>query len=437
MPICYHSPLAALLVGLALASLACGGGTLPGPTAPRPTGTTTSVAATPLPTRGPALSRTGPARQSAGGRTKWGVHLLLDDGLQQWPRDVWDEHLAYARRLVGPGGYVVELIRADDLDSEKWQGFLDGAQRHGLNPIIRLATWQDRAAGHWVAPPADPNGNTYHELAARYARFISALRGQGPRYVLVGNEPNRGDEWGGYPDPAAYARYLIDVSSALHATAPGRVLVLNGALDQFAPNTRGQAPGGFRAYDAAGFLDGMQAAEPTVWQAIDLWASHAYPLGPFAAHPAERDFQIDDLGAADLASRTPPWPGLFNRGLNSYRWELYKLRSFGLTRDLEVFITETGWRHRGSQSPSSDAVGATVQDEDAAAFLKLAFDGDPLLDPQEYTWTPWSADRDVAAAIIFALAGDPTRWGHTNLLDVGARGEILGIKPAFRPLFSE
>src|SRR5438093_13603198 len=33
-------------------------------------------------------------------RTKWGVHLLLDDGTRQWPVEVWDEHLAYARRVV-------------------------------------------------------------------------------------------------------------------------------------------------------------------------------------------------------------------------------------------------------------------------------------------------------------------------------------------------
>ena len=61
---------------------------------------------------------------------------------------VWEEHLTYARWLVGPGAWVVELIRGDDLDPDKWQRFFDMADRLDLRPIVRLATWQDQAAGH-------------------------------------------------------------------------------------------------------------------------------------------------------------------------------------------------------------------------------------------------------------------------------------------------
>jgi hypothetical protein len=359
---------------------------------------------------------------------------LLDDGVSQWPVDVWEEHLAYARWLVGSGGYVLELVRANDLDPVKWQRFVDGARNLGLIPIIRLATWQDHARGYWVAPPKDANGQTYHDLAGRYARFAAALRTPGPLYRVVGNEPHRGDEWSGRPDPAEYAQFLLDVSSALHSADPGRLLVLNGGLDQYAPDSGGQEVNGFRSVDASTFLDGMQSANPRVWDAIDIWASHAYPLGPFSAPPGRRQFQIDDLLLGGPRSTSPPWPGLYNRGINSYRWELFKLAAYGYQRSLRVFVTETGWRHIESQTPSSDNASAIVRSEQVASYIQQAFDGNPLLGPGEHTWTPWSADADVGAVILFALGGEPSRWGHTNFVELEPGGRIVGLKPQFAGL---
>lgn len=417
------------LAGLALASSGC---LSPGWVAP--VGGSAELA-TLEPTVGPAAAGQAAIQPSRPG-ARWGVHLLLDDGQTQWPVELWEEHLAYARALVGPGGYVVELIRADDLDVAKWQRFLDGAARQGLRPILRLATWQDRAAGAWVAPPKDEGGSTYRAFAGRLARFVGALRSSGQLDVIVGNEPNRGDEWGGRPDPAEYAQYLLDVSAALHAVGPGQVLVLNGALDQYVADSRGELVNGMASSAAADFMDGMQAANPRIWDAIDGWASHAYPLGPFSAPPAARQFQIDDLILGGPRTQDSPRPGLYNRGLNAYRWELYQLRSYGVTRDLPIFVTETGWRHRASQAPSVDAFGATLDPDQVAAYIRRAFDGDPYLDQQEYTWTPWAMDRDVETAVLFALDGDPARWGHTNLVDLRPDGSIIGLKPPFLPLLS-
>jgi hypothetical protein len=366
--------------------------------------------------------------------TKWGVHLLLDDGGTQWSPSVWEDHLTYARWLVGRGGWVVELIRGDDLDADKWQRFFDLCDRLNLKPIVRLATWQDRAAGHWVAPPRDADGQNYRDFAERWARFFRSLRVDGPLYVVVGNETNRGDEWGGRPDPAAYSRYLIQVSEALKAVRPDRVRIINGALDQYAPDTRGEAINGFRAMDASSYLDGMQAADPRVWQVIDAWGAHAYPLGPFSGHPAGREFRIDDAIAGGPKDGAAPWPGLYNRGLNSYRWELYKLASYGVGRQLPIFVTETGWRHRESQTASGDHQGADLGGQQAASYIQLAFDGDPLLEQHQYTWTPWTVDADVVAVVLFALAGEPARWGHTNLLDLNPDGSVVGIKQPFARL---
>jgi hypothetical protein len=390
----------------------------------RPTIRPTSTPAVEVPTA-------PPVRPAA---AKWGLHLLLDDGVTQWSPQVWEDHLTYTRWLVGRGGWVLELIRADDLDPDKWQRFFDLARRLDLKPIVRLATWQDRAAGHWVAPPQDADGQNYRELAARWARFFREIEFSDPLYVVVGNETNRGDEWGGWPDPAAYTRYLVQVSAALRADRPGRVKIINGPLDQYAPDTGGEAVDGFRALDATSYLDGMQAADPRVWDAIDAWGAHAYPLGPFSAHPARREFRIDDALAGGPKPERAPWPGLYNRGLNSYRWELYKLASYGVRRRLPIFVTETGWRHRESQTASTDRQGAVLSSSQAASYIQLAFYGDEMLDQQEYTWTPWMMDADVAAAVLFALAGEPSRWGHTNLVDLEPDGSLAGLKRPFAAL---
>ena len=81
----------------------------PSPTAPSPRATDTPRR---VPTAAPKIAPTAvPPTAPPGVRpaTKWGVHLLLDDGDRQWLPAVWEEHLTYARWLVGPGGWVVEL----------------------------------------------------------------------------------------------------------------------------------------------------------------------------------------------------------------------------------------------------------------------------------------------------------------------------------------
>jgi hypothetical protein len=363
--------------------------------------------------------------------TKWGMHLLLDDGEIQWPTEVWDDHLAYTRMLVGEGGYVLQLVRLNDLDVAKWQYFVDLAIAHGLKPMIRLATYSDPHYERWVEPPIDENGRTYRDVAQQFARFIGALSYPGVLYVTVGNEPNRGDEWGGSPNPAEYAQFLLDVSEALHAAGRGKVLVLNGALDQYAPHTHGVSINGFEAMEAHTFLDAMHESVPSVWDAIDIWASHSYPLGPFQEPPSHSEWRVDDV-YTDEPVRAPPVPGLANRGINSYRSELYHLRQLGVTHFEKVFITESGWRHRDTQLPSRDSAGATISSDEAASNLIGAFYGDgPWNRYAPNSWTPWMWDPDVQGVVQFALGGAPWKWGHTNYLDIGDQGKVLGLKPGF------
>lgn len=64
--------------------------------------------------------------------------------------------------------------------------------------------------------------------------------------------------------------------------------------------------------------------------------------GPFTAPPWEQSYNRNLLnGAVDDAPRPPP-DGLYNRGINGYDWELWKLHSYGV-RHIDVLITETGW----------------------------------------------------------------------------------------------
>jgi hypothetical protein len=365
-----------------------------------------------------------------------GIHLLLDDGRNVWPVALWSQHLSYARDLVGEWGYVTELIRLDDLDPAHWQVFFDLCAGLHLKPILRLATVYDRKEGMWLAPQADLDGR-YATIAERYARFVAALRWpDAPHYVIVGNEPNHGDEWGGQTDPAAYARFFVSASRALHQADPD-VQVLNAPLDPYTPNTDGQPfANGMTYLDAESFLDAMHTAQPNVFASVDVWASHTYPLGPMSEGPWQQEYKIDLLNGIPNLSHIEPPPSIPNRRVNSYEWELFKLKSYGV-RDLQVMITETGWRHLESTDPNSLDNGLLWPEAfTVAQYVDLAFNGNHGRYPRWPTsgWTPWQTDARVIAVTPFALDGAPQEWGHTNWLQLDREGHVLGVYPMFEVL---
>ena len=350
-----------------------------------------------------------------------GVHMLLSEGYAPWPWRAWRDHLGLAREAVGPGGYVLQVLSDGNRDPARWQAFMAGARNNGLTPIVRLATRYDVRFGHWRAPIPDRTLDSYHRVAANYRKFLDGLRWPpGERVVVVGNEPNRGDEWGGRPSPAQYARFLRDVSAALR---PGGYTVLNAALDAYCPNTNGARIEGVRYLDAESFMDGMRRAEPSFPSWIDGWASHAYPQGPFSAPPWEQAFQVDMLNGAENPDRLVP-PGEFNRGINGYAFELAKLASYGAPT-LPVWVTETGWRHKDALLPSRDEHGAILTHEQAADYLERA-----LIGPGE-GFTPWLKDPRVRAVILFGFDGDPRYWGHSSILRMSPEGRVIGRYASF------
>lgn len=392
---------------------------------PTPTPTATPL---PKPSQTPA-----PTAEPATPRDKRGIHLLLDDGRNAWPVELWPTHLQYARRAVGPWGYVTELVRGDDLDVERWQLFFDLCAEYELTPILRLATTYDRDRLWWRAPEPDADG-TYRSTAARYAAFVGALEWPtGEHYVIVGNEPNHGNEWGGRPDPAAYARFLVDVATAVHAADPD-ARVLNAGFDPYTPHT-GSRPfiDGLYYMDEETFLDEMYAAVPDVFEHLDVWCSHAYPQGPFSAPPWEQTYGRDLINDAANPRHVEPPEGIYNRGINGYEWELFKLSTYGVTH-LPVMITETGWRHAESTDPLATDGGANLPDAATAArYFDLALYGNHGRYPEwpEEGWTPWQEDPRVVAVTPFALDGLPREWGHTNWLALNAAGEILDVYAPF------
>ena len=395
----------------------------PAVAAPSSLAATETVKITPL----PAIGQTTAPWLRPG--HKYGIHLLLDDGRNHWLPEVWPQHLQAARHFTGEGGYVVQLIRLDDLDVERWQYFMDLCAEQHLIPIIRLAGEFDHVNKWWIAPPKDAGGEAYTEIAARIRDFLAALRWPAePRYAIVGNEPNRGDEWSNEPDPAEYARYLLDVGEALHAIG---VQVLAPALDLYAPHSNGQPIGPYRYIDAESFLDGMAAAEPRAFDLIDIWASHAYPLDPFRFDPSRQIFQIDYAHGATNPDHVDPPQGIYNRGVNSYRWELWRASQIaGLqATEMPVFITETGWRHGPTQDPDArDSVHAEISIDTQSAYLDLAFNGNKGRYPglPESGWTPWNDDPQVVGVVLFALGGYPKDWGHTNWVLLDGNGQVTG-----------
>jgi hypothetical protein len=339
--------------------------------------------------------------------------------------------MAYADRALSPGGYVVQVIRADDLDAPKLQQFMDLCARHELTPVLRLATVFDRANGYWLAPQPDADG-AYSSIIGRYLQFLTALEWpQSEKHVIVLNEPNNGVEWQGRPDPAAYARFLVELSAALRQSLPG-TRVLNAALDLYAPDTGGQPfANGWTYISADRFLDEMIAAEPNVFADVTIWNSHAYPLGAFRQPPWEQIFHFDAINDAPPVSQIPP-DGIVNRGINGYTWELWKLSTYGIA-PLPVLITETGWRHTGGIAGSLDAATDYPTPLDAARYLDLALRGNTGCYPRwpDDSWTPLLQDPRVIGVVLFALDGTPGEWLHTNLLMMSDTGAIIGAHPAF------
>lgn len=229
---------------------------------------------------------------------RFGIHILF-------PEEIED-----AARLVnssgGDWGYVTIPIQSGERNLVKWQTFMDSAKKHHVIPLIRLASEGDFFNTKvWRKP------NNYDLVD--FANFLNSLSWPTKnKYIIVFNEVNRADEWGGKTDAFEYAEILSNAYDIFKARDEN-FFILPSGLDNAAANTE-------EAINEYDFLSQMYNARPDIFDKIDGITSHSYPNPGFSQPPSTHTTK-------SIASF-------------SYERDLIKRLS---GRTLPVFITETGW----------------------------------------------------------------------------------------------
>lgn len=230
---------------------------------------------------------------------KFGIHITDEKDLP--------DAATLVNSSGGDWGYVTLVITERERDHERWQQVFDQMRRLHLIPIVRIAT---KATGDtWDAPNEAEINN--------WIAFLNSLNWViENRYIVIANEPNHAYEWGGKIDPEGYATYLNKFAIKLHEASPD-FFILPGGLDASAKNT-------ISTMDESIFLKKMLVVEPNLFDNLNGWVSHSYPNPAFAGKET-------DTGRGTI---------------NTFKWELDYLKTLGVTKDLPVFITETGWSNQ-------------------------------------------------------------------------------------------
>jgi hypothetical protein len=283
------------------------------------------------------------------------------------------EALSEAAKLVnsqgGDWGYVTLVMQENDRKFDKWQEIFNQLRKLHLIPIIRLATSPEGEV--WRRPKATE--------AKDWADFLDSLNWVvKKRYVVLFNEPNHGSEWGGEVDAKNYAEVATEFAKVLKEKDPDFFIMLAG-LDASAP----QSPPNFEdeeiflqkvfefigQVNEASVVKGSGSSSPntetgvvtvkrsTLFDLIDGWSSHSYPNPGFSGSPW-------DTGRGTV---------------KTYEWELETLKRLGITKELPVFITETGW------------VRQVQNEEKVAENFQVAFEN------------VWQQDKRVMAVTPFVL----------------------------------
>ncbi len=265
------------------------------------------------------------------------------------------EDLEKANELVnsngGDWGYVTLVIQENDRDKGKWQEIFDKMRELHLIPIIRLATIAQ--GNQWRRPQK--------EDAESWVEFLNSLHWViKDRFIILFNEPNHGVEWGGRVDAKNYADVALEFAKKLKEKNSDFFVMLAG-LDASAPDSLPLFQ------DEAIFLNQFfnsvtidQPASPAGGfnNLFSGFASHSYPNPAFAGSPY-------DIGRGTV---------------RTYQWELQVLQSLGVSKDLPVFITETGWDRM-------------ILGEDlTASNLKTSFENIWLPDERVVAITPFVLD---------------------------------------------
>ena len=229
---------------------------------------------------------------------KYGIHVAD-------PNDI-EASAELVNSNGGEWGYVTLVIPQSDRNSGKWQGIFNTMRRLHLIPIVRLAT--ETRGDYWTKPDT----SQIRDWVSFLARLNWPIEN---RYVILFNEPNHANEWGGVVVPEEYAAIVVEYTKALKSASED-FFILPAGLDASANNSSD-------TMDEKTFLDLALSSKPDLFDDIDGWTSHSYPNPGFMGSPYAR-----------------------GRGtLTTFLWELDYLSRATKQRDLPVFITETGWAH--------------------------------------------------------------------------------------------
>jgi hypothetical protein len=288
---------------------------------------------------------------------KMGIHILF-------PQEIFK-----AAELInssgGDWGYVTIPIQSGDKDLVKWQKFMDDAKKLHLIPIVRLATQGDYFnTTVWNKPS--------QEDVLDFANFLNSLSWPVKnKYVVIFNEVNRSDEWGGSLDPSEYAQ-LLSYAVSTFKSSNNDFFIITSGLDNAAPNEKDKY---MNEYD---YMAAMNNALPGIFGLVDGLGSHSYPNPGFKQMPTV----------------------LTSRSINSFSYE--KALAFRLSgKNLPIFITETGW--------SKDA----LSENQISQCFRYAF---------ENVWT----GKDIAVVSPFLLQAGTEPFSKFSLLDAeGKRSQIF------------
>lgn len=285
---------------------------------------------------------------------KFGVHILF-------PSEIID-----AAKIInssgGDWGYVTIPIQSGDKDLVKWQQFMNDAKRLHVIPIIRLATNGDYFNTKVWEKPTDTN-------VLDFANFLNSLTWPTQnRYVVIYNEVNRGNEWGGKPDATEYAS-ILSYAVSTFKTKNKDFFILSAGLDNAAANTES-------SLNEYYFMQQMDVAVPGIFNQIDGLASHSYPNPGFSEPPS-------DNGSESVAT---------------FKSE-YQLAESLSIKKLPVFITETGWST------------ANLSDSTIASYFKTAFE------------SVWSDENVIAVTPFLLKAGSPP-FDQFSLIDVNGNESL-------------
>jgi hypothetical protein len=276
------------------------------------------------------------------------------------------EDLLSAKNIVnssgGDWGWVTIVIRLDQLDKKMWQDFFDNCREYHLIPIVRLATIAD--GQNWKTP-------SFSDID-KLTSFLNSLNWPTlTQHVILFNEINHGQEWGGEVDIKKFVDISIYTSQKLKSYNPN-FFILGGALDLASPEN----PPYYKS--AQSVYQEIFNYNSKYFESIDGLASHSYPNHGFLGTPK-------DTGQHSILG---------------YLWELNFLNKLDLKKDFPVFITETGWPHQEGINKKNNFYTTKTTSQ----FLLEAY-------------SLWSQDKRVKAVTPFIYNYPQEPFDHFSWLD--------------------